>query len=163
PVLVHEIRRSGDRFGPVPDVGGPPCLKGRVGGVDDGGDLLVAGGGELLEHLPRGWIRGLEFRAHSDSFLSCPQSSSRVCLTAPRPLAHARIASRRPTAPCGARPWPLQSSGLVDAEQNRSVLELRLQVIGFLVAEAESAEDLAQLVSRFVVPAGDEVIEIAVI
>src|SRR5699024_11870420 len=55
----------------------------------------------------------------------------------------------------------LQFAGLVDEEQNRSVLELRLQLIGFLVTEAESAEDLAQLVSRFVVPVGDEVVEIA--
>src|SRR5699024_7740468 len=152
PVSVHEIRRSGDRFGPVPDVSCPPCLEGRIRGVDDGGDLLVAGGGELLEHLTRGWIRGLEFRAHSDSFLSGPQSSSRVCLTAARPRVHGPKASRRPTAPSGDRRLPLQSAGLIDEEQNRSVLELRLEVIGFLVTEAESAEDLAQLVSRFVVP-----------
>src|SRR5699024_10674027 len=144
-----------------PDVGGPPCLESRDGGVDDGGDLLNAGGGELLEHVPRGWIRGLEFRAHSDSFLSGPQSSSCVCSTAARPRVHGPKASRRPTAPSGDRELPLQSADLVDEEQNRSVLELRLQVIGFLVTEAESAEDLAQLVSRFVVPVGDEVVEIA--
>src|SRR5699024_10097529 len=140
----------GDRFGPVSDIGCPPCLESRVGGVDDGRDLLIAGGGELLEHLPRGWIRGFEFRAHSDSLLSGPQSSSRVCLTAARPRVHGPKASGRSTAPSGDREVPLQFAGLVDEEQNRSVLELRLQLIGFLVTEAESAEDLAQLVSRFV-------------
>src|SRR5699024_4711967 len=150
-----------DRFGPVPDVGGPPGLERRVRGVDDGADLLIAGGGELVENVPRGWVRGLELRAHSDSFLSGPQSSSCFCSSAALSRAHGPKASRRPTARSGDRELPLQSADLVDEEQNRSVLELRLQVIGFLVTEAESAEDLAQLVSRFVVPVGDEVVEIA--
>src|SRR5699024_12832876 len=109
----------------------------------------------------RGSIRRLDFRAPSVSYVAGPWSSARVCLTAARPLVYGPNASRRPTAPAGDRRLPLHSAGLVDEEQNRSVLELRLQVIGFLVAEAESAEDLAQLVSRFVVPVGDEVIEIA--
>src|SRR5699024_116577 len=80
----------------------------------------------------------------------------------PRPRGvHGPKGSGRSPAPSGDRELPLQFAGLVDEEQNRSVLELRLQLIGFLVTEAESAEDLAQLVSRFVVPVGDEVVEIA--
>src|SRR5699024_6651135 len=87
--------------------------------------------------------------------------ASHVGLSAARPRAHGPKASWRSTAPSEDRELPLQFVGLVDEEQNRSVLELRLQLIGFLVTEAESAEDLAQLVSRFVVPVGDEVVEIA--
>src|SRR5699024_6634058 len=90
---------------------------------------------------------------------SGPQSSSRVCLTAARPLVHGPKVSRRPTAPSGDRRLPLQSAGLVDMEQNRSILELLLQLISFLVTEAQTAAELAQIVLRFGVTVADEVVE----